>query len=185
MIRATPTLTAPPTVLDVATCFGFFPLLLARVRTGGEVLGEITGCDLNSALMAFAADYLASEPTLAAQFGVADILAEDIERELTPLPARFDVVTALHLLEHLDAGQTEAALDNLWRLTAKRLIVAVPLEAVPDQRYGHRQVFSRERLLALGRRLGGQGTYYEYHGGWLVVDRSAPHPRATTLQHPA
>lgn len=185
LIRATPTLTAPPTVLDVATCFGFFPLLLARVRTGGEALGEIAGCDLNSALMAFATDYLTGEPTLAVRFGVADILAEDIERELNPLPARFDVVTALHLLEHLDAGQTEAALDNLWRLTAKRLIVAVPLEALPDQRYGHRQVFNRERLLALGRRLGGQETYCEYHGGWLVVDRSVPDARATTLQRPA
>ena len=185
LIRATPNLTAPPTVLDTATCFGFFPLLLARVRPGGEALGEIAGCDLNPALMAFANDYVAHDPALATRFGVADILAEDIERELAPLPARFDTVTALHLLEHLDAGQTEAALANLWRLAAKRLIVAVPLEAEPDQRYGHRQVFDRERLLALGRTLGGRQTYCEYHGGWLVVDRSRPGAEPTRSSAPS
>lgn len=174
LIRTMPALTAPPTVLDAATCFGFFPLLLARIRAGGEALGELAGCDLNPALMDFAADYLGCEPALGARFGVADLLAADIERELAPLPARFDVVTALHLLEHLDTGQTETALANLWRLTAKRLIVAVPLEAEPDRRYGHRQVFNRERLLALGRTLGGRQSYCEYHGGWLVVDRPRP-----------
>ena len=182
LIRATPALTAPPTALDVATCFGFFPLLLARVRAGGEALGEIAGCDLNPALMAFANDFVAHNPALAVRFGVADILASDIERELAPLPARFDVVTALHLLEHLDAGQTEAALANLWRLTARRLIVAVPMETVPDSRYGHRQVFDRERLLALGRALAGRSAYLEYHGGWLVVDRSRPETRAAPPQ---
>lgn len=184
LIRATPNVTAPPTVLDTATCFGFFPLLLARARAGGEALGEIAGCDLNPALMDFATDYLGCEPALDARFGVADVMAEDIERELAPLPARFDVVTALHLLEHLEAGQTEAALANLWRLAAKRLIVAVPLEAEPDPRYGHRQVFDRERLLALGRALGGHQSYREYHGGWLVVDRPRPGARPARLQPP-
>jgi hypothetical protein len=89
---------------------------------------------------------------LAVRFGVSDLLADDIERELAPLPARFDVVTALHLLEHLEPAQTEQAVANLWRLTARRLIVAVPLETVPDPRYGHRQVFDRDRLLAMGER---------------------------------
>lgn len=185
LIRTTPNLTAPPTALDAATCFGFFPLLLARVRAGGEALGEIAGCDLNPALMAFADDYAAHHPALAARFGVADLLAEDIERELAPLPARFDVVTALHLLEHLDAGQTGPALANLWRLAAKRLIVAVPLEAEPDRRYGHRQVFGREKLLALGRTLGGRQTYCEYHGGWLVIDRSRPAAGSTRASAPS
>ncbi|MBK7540685.1 MAG: methyltransferase domain-containing protein [Candidatus Competibacteraceae bacterium] len=157
-------------------------MLLAQARAGA--LGEITGCDLNPALMAFANDFVAHNPSLAVRFGVADILAGDIERELAPLPARFDVVTALHLLEHLESEQTEAALANLWRLTAKRLIVAVPLEAVPDPRYGHRQVFERERLLALGRTLGGRQHYFEYHGGWLVVDRSRATAGPTRLQRP-
>jgi hypothetical protein len=170
LIEALPAANAPPTVLDVATCFGFFPLLLARLRTV-KTLGEIAGCDLNPALMAFAVDYARHEGLAEVQFGVSDILADDIERELTPLPARYDVVTALHLLEHLEPAQTEPAVANLWRLTARRLIIAVPLEAVPDPRYGHQQVFDRARLLTIGRTLGGHFEYFEYHGGWLVIDR--------------
>ena len=170
LIEALPAAVAPPTVLDVATCFGFFPLLLARLRTA-KTLGEMAGCDLNPALMAFAADYARHEGLAEVQFGVSDILADDIERELAPLPARYDVVTALHLLEHLEPAQTEPAVANLWRLTARRLIIAVPLEAVPDPRYGHQQVFDRARLLTIGRTLGGHFEYFEYHGGWLVIDR--------------
>lgn len=172
LIQALPA-AAPPTVLDVATCFGFFPLLLARVGVSGGTLGDITGCDLNPALMAFADDYARHDGLARVRFGVADILADDIERELAPLPARFDVVTALHLLEHLECAQTGQAVANLWRLTARRLIIAVPLEDAPDPRYGHRQVFDRERLLALGRALGGRCEYFEYHGGWLISDRLA------------
>ncbi len=164
---------ASPTVLDVATCFGFFPLLLARADAATRTLGEIAGCDLNPALMAFAEDYARHAGLASVRFGVADILAEDLERELAPLPARFDVVTALHLLEHLEFAQTERAVAHLWRLTARRLIIAVPLEVTPDPRYGHRQVFDRERLLALGQALGGRCEYIEYHGGWLVCDRLA------------
>ena len=170
LIAALPT-AAPPTVLDVATCFGFFPLLLARIGAATRTLGEIAGCDLNPALMAMADDYARHDGLASVRFGVADILAEDLERELAPLPARFDVVTALHLLEHLEFAQTERAITHLWRLTARRLIIAVPLEDTPDPRYGHRQVFDRERLLALGQALGGRCDYFEYHGGWLVCDR--------------
>ncbi|CDH43828.1 methyltransferase domain-containing protein [Candidatus Contendibacter odensensis] len=171
LIEALSVATSPPTVLDVATCFGFFPLLLARVRTATKTLGDIAGCDLNPALMGFANDYARHSGLDQTCFGVADILADDIERELAPLPARYDVVTALHLLEHLEPAQTEQAVANLWRLTARRLIIAVPLEAVPDPRYGHRQVFDRNRLLTIGRTLGGHHEYFEYHGGWLVIDR--------------
>ncbi|MCB1826055.1 MAG: methyltransferase domain-containing protein [Candidatus Competibacteraceae bacterium] len=171
LLKALPVAASPLTVLDVATCFGFFPLLLARLGVSDPILGDIAGCDLNPALMGFADDYTRYEGLTQVRFGIADILAADIERELAPLPARFDVVTALHLLEHLEFEQTEQAIAQLWRLTARRLIVAVPLEATPDPRYGHRQVFDRERLLALGHALGGRCEYFEHHGGWLVCDR--------------
>lgn len=179
LIEALPAAASPPTVLDVATCFGFFPLLLARVRAA--LLGKIAGCDLNPALMDFAADYARHDGLAQVRFGVADILADDIERELAPLSARFDVVTALHLLEHLEFERTEKAVANLWRLAARRLIIAVPLEDIPDPRYGHRQVFDRERLLTLGRALGGHFEYFEYHGGWLVIDRPHAKVRPTKL----
>ena len=41
---------------------------------------------------------------------------------------------ALHLLEHLESAQTEPVVINLWRLTARLLIVPVPLETVPNPR---------------------------------------------------
>ncbi len=155
-------------VLDVAACFGFLPLLLA---TGPRGQGELVGCDLNPALVGLAGDYAQHRRLRNIRFIRADILAADIEQELTPAPARFDVVTAIHLLEHLEQEQTEAAVANLWKLAARRLIVAVPLEETPDPRYGHRQVFDRERLLSIGEMLDGYANYFDDHGGWLVVDR--------------
>ncbi|MDS4042085.1 MAG: class I SAM-dependent methyltransferase [Candidatus Competibacter sp.] len=173
------------TVLDVATCFGFLPLLLATERRGQrDDPGDIVGCDLNPALVGLADDYARHRRLRNVRFVRADILAVDVGRELAPSPARFDVVTALHLLEHLEPEQTGAAVANLWRLAARRLIVAVPLEETPDPRFGHRQVFDRERLLAVGRALGGRQDYFDFHGGWLVVDRrdrvSPSEPASTT-----
>lgn len=159
-------------VLDVATCFGFLPLLIATEPHGpGGGRRELVGCDLNLALVSLADDYAQHRRLHNIRFIRADILAADIERELTPAPPRFDVVTAIHLLEHLEQEQTERAVVNLWKLAAKRLIVAVPLEETPDPRYGHRQVFDRERLLSIGEMLDGYASYFDDHGGWLVVDR--------------
>ncbi len=62
-------------------------------------------------------------------------------------------------------------MEHLWALTSRRLIVAVPLETEPDPRFGHRQVFDLERLVALARCAGGSCRTFEHHGGWLVVDR--------------
>ncbi len=55
----------------------------------------------------------------ACKFVCADILAGDLTREFAPLEPGFDVVTAIHLLEHLTPGGDIAApFDNLWALTA-------------------------------------------------------------------
>lgn len=155
------------TLLDVGTCFGFLPLLLASRGWSDGVIG----CDSNPALVALAADYARQRGLTNAGFIRADILSGDIEREVASVGPCFDVVTAIHLLEHLEPEQTEHAMSNLWRLARARLIVAVPLETEPDARFGHRQVFDRERLLALGQRSGASCRYFEHHGGWVVVDR--------------
>ena len=163
---------APATLLDVATCFGFLPLsLAAAARPGGPVL---IGCDCNPGLVALAEDYAARAPS-DVRFVRADILApgvaEDLARALAPLAPPFDVVTAIHLLEHLAPAETAPALAALWSLTGRRLIVAVPVEETPDPRFGHRQVFDRARLGALARGLGGACRCFDDHGAWLVVDR--------------
>jgi hypothetical protein len=165
-------------VLDAATCFGFLPLLLASGAwsDGSATPGPktVVGCDLNAALIDLA-DGVARDKRLGgARFLRADILADDFGRQLGPAAPHFDAVTAIHLLEHLEPDQTGPALDALWRLTARRLIVAVPVEAVPDARFGHRQVFDRDSLGALGLRTGGDCRCFEDHGAWMVIDRPPP-----------
>ncbi len=161
---------APATVLDVATCFGFLPLLLARGVDGRAPAParRIVGCDLNGALVDLAADYAAARGVEGVRFVRADLLAEAGRRELD---GPSDVVTAIHLLEHLAPEETGPALDALWALTGRRLVIAVPVEIVPDPRFGHRQTFDRERLAALGARTGGACRSFEDHGAWLVIDR--------------
>ena len=167
---------APVTLFDAATCFGFLPLLLA---TGDWASGSnhrspfrVFACDINPALVSLAQDYARYRELTNVRFVLADILAADIAQELAPLAASFDVVTAIHLLEHLEPDQTAAAVDALWSLAHKRLIVAVPVEKVPDARFGHRQVFLPETLGMLGQRTGGACQGFEDHGAWLVVDRT-------------
>ena len=158
------TLVRGHTLLDAGTCFGFMPLLLARHAEQG--LERIVGCDLDGALVSFATDYAAQQQQAQVHFVQADLLADTFTRV-----GRFATVTAIHVLEHLDGAQTSIALANLWNVTEQRLIVAVPLEERPDSRFGHHQIFNEERLLGLGRELGGRCQYLELHGGWLIVDR--------------
>ena len=165
-------------VLDAGTCFGFLPMLLAtgawtRGSTNGGRPRHIVACDLNRALVSLATDYVQTRQVTGVRFVEADVLATDLERELAPAGQSFEVVTAIHFLEHLEPAQTGPALDALWSLTGRRLIVAVPVEAVPDPSFGHRQVFDQESLGALGQRTGGHCRCIEDHGAWLVVDRAA------------
>ncbi|MCG8350444.1 MAG: class I SAM-dependent methyltransferase [Chloroflexales bacterium] len=165
------------TLLDVGACFGFLPLIYAR-RQAREDASQpqqngashekrrIVGCDLDPALMQLANDYVRQSDLHQVEFVVADLLAADAARLGT-----FDMVTCLHMLEHLAFDQTMPALTALWQRTGKRLIICVPLEEIPDPRFGHQQVFDAARLHALGQELGGSYRYFEHHGGWLVVDR--------------
>jgi Methylase involved in ubiquinone/menaquinone biosynthesis len=159
---------AAASLLDVATCFGFLPLYLADEN---GPLRRIVGCDLNPALVALAEDYRPARDIRSVAFVQADILAADVRRDLAVDRGGFDVVTAIHLLEHLTAADCATAVANLWALTGRRLIIAVPFEAVADPRFGHRQVFDETSLKALGRSIGGHCQYSEHHGGWLIVDR--------------
>jgi predicted SAM-dependent methyltransferase len=85
----------------------------------------------------------------------------------------FDVVTAIHLLEHLQPQQTETAIANLWKITGRRLIISVPLEEKPDKQFGHQQVFDQQRLSAIAQQLSTSYRYFENRGGWIVIDRPA------------
>jgi len=176
----------PRTWLDAATCFGFLPFHLST-RDRGVPPGdgwrpcEIFGCDENVALVALARDYARHRQLSELRFFQADLLAFEEALERTAAPPRCDVVTAIHVLEHLEPGQTAAALDTLWSCTGRRLIVAVPTEMTPDPRFGHRQVFDLSRLHALGHALDGFCHCFEDHGVWLVIDR-LPQPQKVKEQ---
>ncbi|TVR97116.1 MAG: class I SAM-dependent methyltransferase [Rhodospirillales bacterium] len=181
---------AADSVLDVATCFGFLPLLLASGAWSGARhpgVRPVVACDLNPALMALAESYARDRQVANVRFVTTDILDEHAAGGRGLPISDFDVVTAIHFLEHLEPAATPAALAALWRRTRRRLIVAVPIEAVPDARFGHRQVFDRDRLAALARQAGGRFRCFDDHGAWLVIDRlpspaAGPRPRLLESQ---
>ncbi|MGO9976820.1 MAG: mycofactocin oligosaccharide methyltransferase MftM [Solirubrobacteraceae bacterium] len=148
------------TVLDVGSCFAFFPMLVAKDGTH-----RVTASDNDRPTVALGRR-MAGELGLALNFEVADLTAA------LPFAARtFDTVTALHVLEHLPAERSTAVLASLCSAARRRVIVAVPLERVPDPVYGHRQAFDLERLAALtGSVPGWCGQVHEFLGGWLVLE---------------
>jgi SAM-dependent methyltransferase len=154
------------TVLDVGCCFGFLPLLAAERNPRLKVIGT----DLVPATAALA-DRICRARGGRARFAAADLLA---------LPARdqaVDTVLAVHVLEHLPARVTVPALAQLRRVARHRVVVASPLEEIPDPAFGHLQAFGLPRLARLGA--GAQGwshTVCAADGGWLVLDRAAYSP---------
>lgn len=153
-------------VLDVGSCLGFLPLLLAR--HGHDVVAsdrDVGACQLVAAV--------------AAELGTPlSVLAADAVA--LPLPdASLDTVTAVHVLEHLDVHTGDAVVAELCRVAARRVVVAVPYEAVPDPRFGHVRRFD-DRLLheiGAGPRAAGWSSHLAHgDGGWLILDRPPPPP---------
>ena len=150
-------------LIDLGSCFGFFPLRLARDGIA------VTATDLSAPTMRLLE--LAS-----AQLG-RPLRTLSCDAAAVPLPdGSADTVTALHLLEHLDSAAIDAVLAEALRLARRRVVVAVPFEDEPRACYGHIQRFDLARLQLLGERLsdkhsGVTATVHEFHGGWLVLDR--------------
>jgi len=147
-------------VLDVGSCFAFFPMLLAA---HGEL--RVTATDANASTVALGRR-MAAELELSVAFEICDVT-----RRLPFAAASFDTVTALHVLEHLRPEETGSALERLCTVGRRRVIVAVPLEQTPDAVYGHEQAFDLERLAGLGGRVPGwRGAAAEHLGGWLILE---------------
>jgi cyclopropane fatty-acyl-phospholipid synthase-like methyltransferase len=104
-------------------------------------------------------------------FMQGDLLADDFSAI-----GLFDTVTALHVLEHFSEPDMYRVLANLLKVTARRLILAVPFEAGEmEQAYGHQQLFTRAKLEDVGRwcleQLGsGRMTYEDCAGGMIVIE---------------
>ncbi len=155
-------------MLDVGTCFGFLPLSWAA-QPGAPLLAarpvvRRPGCwPARPAGSTGPSRWCA--PTAAA----------------LPLADRaVGTVLLVHVLEHLPGAGSDAVLAEALRVAERRVVVAVPVEPVPDPVFGHLQTFDEPRLRELGRRTGWRTAVRAGDGAWLVLDRpggSAPPPR--------
>jgi Methyltransferase domain len=148
-----------PWLLDLGSCFGFFPLRMSRLGY------EVTATDLSAPTM----DLLAR---VSSRLGrPLRTIACDAAQVPRPDGAA-DTVTALHLLEHLDPDAGDAVLAEALRLARLRVVIAVPFEDEPQACYGHVRTFNLATLRELGARFPGvRASVFEHHGGWLVLDR--------------
>jgi SAM-dependent methyltransferase len=145
-------------VLDVGSCFGFLPLLLAE-RPGNTV----TASDLSGGTMRLL------EAVAAGRGLQVSTLVCDAAR--IPVPDGWaDTVSVIHLLEHVSPGHGSAVIREALRVARHRVVVAVPVEEEPSAAYGHIRTFDLRQLSKLGDRLGHLHSVHEYHGGWLVLN---------------
>ncbi len=159
-------------LLDAGCSFGLLPLVIAeRVPT----LTKVVGVDIETDPFTVTRAIAQERHLKSVQFVQADLLANDVNKL-----GLFDTVTALHVLEHFTEEEMYQVLTHLLQVTSRRLIIAVPYEpGEPETTYGHKQLFSSDKLEAVGQwcidRLGGGSISSEdCVGGLLVVDRYAP-----------
>lgn len=141
-------------VLDVGSCFGFLPMLLAE--DGHEVIAS----DVNTGSMRLLSAVAPRLPVVCCG------------AEALPLAdGAVDTVLVLHLLEHVDPALGTAVLADARRVARQRVVVAVPYEEVPDPAYGHVRTVTHADLERLGEATGWTGEVIDADGGWLVLDR--------------
>ncbi len=151
-------------LIDLGSCFGFFPLRMARHRI------DVVATDVSWPTM----DLLIRAS--AAMDCPLRTICCDAAR--VPLPdASADTVTVLHLVEHLTPTKTDEVLDEAVRLARRRVVVAVPFEETARACYGHLQKFDLDALDRVGARVQRKhpellATVYDHHGGWLILDRA-------------
>ena len=128
--------------LDAACNGGFLSLLLAeRV----PFVREAIGVDLDANVFRVARDLAAERHLTNVRYLQADLRADHFSALGT-----FDTVTALHVLEHFSEAEMYRVLTNLLQVTAHRLICAVPYEGEPSRAFDHKQLFTRQKLEAVG-----------------------------------
>ncbi|WP_375483451.1 mycofactocin oligosaccharide methyltransferase MftM [uncultured Jatrophihabitans sp.] len=83
-----------------------------------------------------------------------------------------DGVALLHVLEHVDAPTGRRLLAHALRIARRRVVVAVPVEDVPDPLFGHVRRVGLDDLRDLGAESGWTYDVHDHLGGWLVLDRT-------------
>jgi SAM-dependent methyltransferase len=145
-------------VLDVGSCLGFLPLLLAE-----RPANTVTASDLADGTMCLLA-------AVAAARGLqVSTLVCDAAR--IPVPDDWaETVSVIHLLEHMSPERGSAVLGEALRVARRQVMVAVPFEAEPAAVYGHVRTLDLRQLGELGDSTGHRYSVHEHHGGWLVLN---------------
>lgn len=157
------------TFLDAGCESGFLPLLLAERI---PFMKRVVGVDIRPDLFEIVSELARERRLPNVEYVQADLLAEDF-----PQLGQFDTVTAIGVLEHFTEAELYQVLTNLLHVTARRLILMVPYEREPEVVYGHLQVFTPEKLEAVGQwcieRWQGSGKMWleQCVGGLLLVER--------------
>jgi SAM-dependent methyltransferase len=155
------------TVLDVGSCFGFLPILLAERRPDVAVVGS----DLTPGSTVLAGRVAATLRSRAT-FVTADA------RQLPFGGSSLDTVCLVHVLEHLPVPDGHAALAEALRVARRRVVVAVPLEEFADPAFGHLRTFSMADLAGLGATTGWTARTWVRDGGWLLLERDSGRSRS-------
>ena len=153
---------AGTTVADLGACFGFLPLLMAE--RGLDVVATDHTPGTMRLLSAVARSGVVPEAATRLRTAACDARALPLRDDAV------DTVTAIHLLEHLPAGDSVAVIAEMCRVARRRAVVAVPYEDEPDPVYGHLCRFSPDVLTTLGECTGARFRVDADHGGWLVAD---------------
>ncbi len=156
--------------LDAGCSSGYLPLLMAEHFPS---LSKNIGVDIRSHPFETARMLAKARGLKNVQFVQADLLDENVIKL-----GSFDTITMLHVLEHFTEGDMYNVLTNLLKITAQRLIIAVPYErGIPEKVYGHEQLFSQAKLEDIGRWClqqwhgSGRMWYENCADGLLVLDR--------------
>lgn len=153
--------------LDAGCESGFLPLLIAERIPFME---RVVGVDIRPDMFDIVRKLAEERDLTNVSFVQADLLANDFEAL-----GKFDTVTAIGVIEHFSEDDMYRVLANLLKVTGQRLILLVPYENEPEPVYGHQQVFSRDKLKAIGEwcvdELQGKGRIWleDCVGGLLLV----------------
>lgn len=147
----------PGSVLEMGCCFGFLALRLAAAGR------EVTASDVAPGTVGLLG---AMAPRLG--LGLTTVVADAAHHP--GADGSVDAVLVLHLLEHVDADHGVRIIAEACRLARRRVVVAVPLEDVAEETWGHVRTVDLADLDAWGAATGLAYDVHEHHGGWLVLD---------------
>jgi len=163
--------------LDAGCESGFLPLVIAERI---PFMQRIVGIDVRPDMFAVASDLAEERGLKNVSFLQADLLADAFSNI-----GQFDTVTALGVIEHFSDADMYRVLENLLKVTARRLILTVPYEQEPEVLYEHKQLFTKAKLEAVGQwclqYLQGAGRIWceDCDGGLLLVERLQAKGRAS------